>query len=129
MGSRCYHGIRMLAEERSRYAIRPFENAQGRLVFEVNPSGSIRKLGFCGGLAKDVLAGLGGLSYLPLEMGDRFRRQCVERRDALDAVVAARCAAVAVLTGEAELAPDELAPEHGEQVGREGWIYGLREPA
>jgi hypothetical protein len=129
MGSRSYHGVRMIAEERSRYAIRPFENAQGRLVFEVHPPGSIRKLGFSGALVKDVLSGLSGLSYLPLEIGAGLRKQCVERRDALDAVVAARCAAVAVLTGEAELTPDELAPEHGEQVGREGWIYGLREPA
>ena len=33
----------------------------------------------------------------------------------------------AVLTGEVDRAPDELAPEEGGRVRREGWIYGLGE--
>jgi hypothetical protein len=46
----------------------------------------------------------------------------------LDAVIAARCAAIAVLTGEVDRSPDELAPGEGNRIRREGWIYGLEEP-
>ena len=46
-----------------------------------------------------------------------------------EAVIAARCAAVAVLTAEANKTPEELAPEQAERVRKEGWIYGLGEPA
>ena len=36
---------------------------------------------------------------------------------------------VAVLSGESEKNPDELAPGEGERLRLEGWIYGLAEPA
>jgi len=42
-------------------------------------------------------------------------------------VLAARCAAAAVLSGETDASPEDLAPGRGEQVRREGWIYGLRD--
>ena len=35
----------------------------------------------------------------------------------------------AVLSGEADRSPDELAPGHAEQIRIEGWIYGLEELA
>lgn len=129
MGSRCYHGIRMIASDRSRYAIRPFESAQGRLLFEVYPGAALKRLGLPADSAPGILDGLGRARFLPVEIDAAQRRRCIERRDALDAVIAARCAAVAMLTNEAHKKPEELAPDHGEQVRCEGWIYGLEEPA
>jgi hypothetical protein len=41
--------------------------------------------------------------------------------------VAARCAAVAVLTGETDKAPADLSKEDEDRIRREGWIYGLSE--
>ncbi len=130
MGSRTYHGIRMIAEDRSRFAIRPFESAQGRLLLEVYPEGVVCRLGLAdhGGPEK-ILSALAGLEKWPLDVDGPFRKRCLGSRDALDAVIAARCAAVAVLTEEVSRSPEELAPENGERVRREGWIYGLQEPA
>ena len=49
LGSMTYHGIRMIAEGRSRFAVRPFESAQGKLLLEVYPGGLIKQLGLSGG--------------------------------------------------------------------------------
>jgi hypothetical protein len=125
LGSRCYHGIRMIAEDRSRFAVRPFETARGHLLFEVNPDAALARLGLAGADAARILEALAGLAHLPVDVPQQFRRACLERRDALDAVLAARCAAVALSSGEADRSADELAPEDGLRVRREGWIYGL----
>ena len=37
LGPMTFHGIRMIAKGRSRHALRPFESAKGRLLFEVYP--------------------------------------------------------------------------------------------
>ena len=68
------------------------------------------------------------LDTFPVSLGESFRKQCLQHRGALNAVIAARSCAMAVLTGEVDLPPEELAPEHADRVRREGWIYGLREP-
>jgi hypothetical protein len=128
LGSRTYHGIRMIAEDRSRYAVRPFENAQGRLLIEVNPAAA-RKRMQPGPSSDEIIGALGSRSYLPLSIDEQFHRTCRKKRDALDAVIAARCAAVAVMTAEAEKSPEELAPDQADRVRREGWIYGLEDPA
>jgi hypothetical protein len=129
LGSRCYHGIRMIAEDRSRFAVRPFETAQGHLLFEVSPDAALACLGLAGAPAARVVEALSALPRLPVDVPQPFLRACHERRDALDAVLAARCAAVAMLSGEVDRSPDELAPEEGMRVRREGWIYGLDGPA
>ena len=130
LGPTAYHGIRMIGEDRSRYAVRPFENAQGKLLLEVRPTAALRRL-----VAADektpldkVLSGLSSLDSHPVELSPRFHRLCLASREALHAVVAARCAAIAVLTGEADRSADELAAGEGERLRREGWIYGLQEP-
>jgi hypothetical protein len=131
MGSRFYHGIRMIAEDRSRFAIRPFESAQGTLLLEVNAGAATRNWelpdGLEGKARRERISEL--LEALPkwrVKLEPRFRSACRGREDALDAVVAARCAAVAVLTGEAEQALEGLPAEEQERVRREGWVYGLR---
>lgn len=127
-----YHGMRMIGEDRSRYAVRPFETAKGRLLLEVNPRVSARNLLADAGGGKNrgaLIEHLKSLGYLPVDMEPPFARSCHDRTAALDAVIAARAAAVAVLTGEAEKTPEELAPGQGDRVRREGWIYGLNEPA
>ncbi len=127
LGPITYHGIRMIAEERSRYAVRPFESAQGRRLLEVSPEAFLRRVGLAEGAgAPAVLDALGGLDRYPVEVSERYRRSCLGSRDALDAVIAARCAAGAVLTGEADRAPGELGEV--DRVRREGWIYGLADP-
>jgi hypothetical protein len=128
-----YHGIRMIAEDRSRYAIRPFETARGRLLLEVYPGAIVRRLT---GLPEDaengrlgaVVKALGESARLPVEMDAAQQHRCLSSRDALDAVIAARCAAVAVLSGEVDRTPENLAPGEGERVRREGWIYGIDDP-
>jgi hypothetical protein len=98
-----FHGVRMIGEDRSRYAVRPFETAQAKLLLEVHPDVVLQRLG--------------------LDLTTATGRKC----GALNAVIAARSCAMAVLTGEVDLPPEELAPEHADRVRREGWIYGLRE--
>jgi hypothetical protein len=133
LGPMTFHGIRMIAEDRSRFAVRPFESAQGKLLLEVYPGAMIRKLGEVAGTAdgprsRKILGALMSQDYLPVDLEEPQARACLASRDALDAVVAARCAALAVLTGEVEKTPDELAPGDGERVRHEGWIYGLQDP-
>jgi hypothetical protein len=134
LGPMTFHGIRMIAEDRSRFAVRPFETAQGKLLLEVYPGAVIRRLGasadMTGSRSKSdaVLKALMSQSFLPVDLSEPQVRACAASRDALDAVVAARCAALAVLTGEVEKKPDELATGEGERVRREGWIYGLQDP-
>ena len=124
-GAMCYHGIRIIAEERSRYAVRPFETAKGRLMLEVYPAGLARALGGSGRPSSTkLLDALSGLDHLPVQMDDAYRSRCLSSRDALDAVLAARCAAEAVISGEADRDPEELAPGNGALLRREGWIYG-----
>jgi hypothetical protein len=131
LGPMTYHGVRLIAEERSRYAIRPFETAKGRLLLEVYPGGSLRQLGLQvrGATVEEkagrILEALQGAVELPVDVDDAHRGSCLASRDALDAVAAARCAARAFLSGEADRRPEELAPEAAAQVRHEGWIYGL----
>ena len=129
LGPMTYQGIRMIAEERSRYALRPFESAKGRLLIEVYPGAAVRRLAVAGAEPGDrpqaIVDALSLAVRLPVEIAQPFVRRCLARRDALDAVIAARCAALAVVTGETEKTPEELSPGEGERVHREGWIYGL----
>lgn len=132
LGPMTYHGIRMIAADRSRFAIRPFEAAQGRLLLETYPGGVVRRLalspaGQDGPRTATLLGRLAELERWPLIVESRLRERCLESREALDAVLAARSAAVAVLTGESERRPEELAPGEGARVGVEGWIFGLGE--
>ena len=68
---------------------------------------------------------LGTLGSLPLDLDEKQSRACEASRDALDAVISARCAAVAVMSGEVDKGPEALAEGEGDRVRREGWIYGL----
>jgi hypothetical protein len=128
--SMAYHGIRMLAEERSRYAVRPFEGAKGRLLIEVSAERAARRLVQAGDDGKAaspaaIVAALAAATSWPLTIDEPYLGRCISQRLALDAVLAARCAAIAVLSGEASRTPEELAAERATQVQREGWIYGL----
>jgi hypothetical protein len=130
---RAYHGIRMIGEDRSRYAVRPFESARARLLLEVRPEVLLRRLvgpeAFSDERARReaVLGRLRRLAWLPVDVEAAFERPCRESTSALLAVLAARCTAAAVLSGEADRTPEELVPGQGERVRREGWIYGLSE--
>jgi hypothetical protein len=131
-----FHGIRMIAEDRSRYAVKPFESAKGRLLLEVYPAGLVKRLALPASTGKangrmrrqQILDALDQTDYLPVECEERNARSCVERPHALDAVIAAQQAAVAVLSGEVERTPEELAPGAADRVRYEGWIYGLERP-
>lgn len=128
LGSRAYHGIKMIAEERSRYAIRPFEQAQGRLLLEVYPEGALQRLGGGGegGAGRDeLIASLGKLESMPVTIEDPLLRKCRSRPEALRAVLAARCAAVAVVSGETDKSPEDLGAGEADRIRREGWTYGL----
>ena len=94
---------------------------------EVYPQHAMKRLGVSGGKTRGpaIIGRLAALSQLPVDVGPRFLRDCRERRGALEAALAARAAAIAVLTGEVDKSPDELAPERGDTVRREGWIYGI----
>jgi len=137
LGPMTYHGIRMIAEDRSRYAVKPFETAIGCYLLEVYPGAFVKRMladpAADGQDGRDrrrkIFDGLGRLRSLPVRFDERTAASCLARRDALDAVVAARLAAVAVLSGEVERAPEDLAPGQGDRVRREGWIYGLVEPS
>jgi len=128
--SMAYHGIRMLAEERSRFAVRPFEDAKGQLLFEVNADRAARRLvptddGAKTASPRALVAALAAATPWPLTIDEPYLGRCMSQRLALDAVVAARCAAIAVLSGETSRTAEELAAERATQVRREGWIYGL----
>jgi len=114
---------------RSRYAIRPFERARGRLLLEVSPGAVARRLVHADGPARPSLESLlHALERAPgwaVEFPEPFRSRCLVRRDALDAVIAARSAAIAVLTGETDRVPDSFPAEQRDRIHREGWIYGL----
>ena len=131
LGSTTYHGIRMIGEDRSRYAVRPFESAQGKLLLEVCPTAALKRLpGDSPALDKvdgreSALRGLSELEKLPVRLDPAYRRSARGHRAALEALIAARCAAIAVLEGETERSPDELLSGEGERLRREGWIYGL----
>lgn len=103
-----FHGIRLMAVERSRFAVRPFERAQARLLLEVRP---------------DPQSGADELQRLRIEAGPAAAR-CRTNPAALRAVLAAARAAAAVESGEAERTPEELAPDDPGRLRREGWIYG-----
>lgn len=129
LGSAAYHGIRMLAEERSRYTVRPFESAKGRYLFEVRPP--LKEVSLDEETIRDrnrwkreIQDRLGGLPALPVRLDDRFRELCGTSGAALKAVLAARQAAAAILSGEVEKSPEELDEEQAERIAREGWIYG-----
>ncbi len=129
LGPMTYHGIRMIAEERSRYAIRPFESARGRRLLEVYPGATSRRLRpgsppAEGGRLASMAAALRELPSLPVDLGPH-RPAALARRDALDAVLAARAAAVAVVSGEADRPPAELDAGAAREVQLEGWIFGL----
>ena len=127
LGSMAYHGIKMICEGRSRYAIRPFERARGKLLLEVCPTEATRRLstGSSGGNRAATISTLTGSSQLPLKIEDRLRRKCLSWPQALDAVVSARSAVVAVVRGESEKSPEDLGLEEADRIRREGWIYGL----
>jgi len=128
LGSVAYHGVRMLAEERSRYAIRPFESAQGRYLFEVraplalvglSEESLVDRRGW-GHIIQDKLQ---SIDELPVKLDAPFLKPCRSSGAALKAVLAARQAAVAVLSGNLERTPEELDPEGAAKIVREGWIY------
>lgn len=129
LGSVTYHGIRMLAEERSRYAVRPFESAEGRLLFEVRPP--LKDVGLdetavdrVQEWSSDIRERLSRLSRLPVILEEDAHKACRSGAAALKAVLAARQAASAVLSGEVARTPEELDPEQADRIRKEGWIYG-----
>ena len=70
LGPMTYQGIRMIAEERSRYAVRPFESAKGRLLIEVYPGAAVRRLGVetdeRNGLTQAIATALARAERLPV---------------------------------------------------------------
>jgi hypothetical protein len=131
LGPMTFHGIRMIAEDRSRYAVRPFEMAQGRLLLEVYPGATVRSFatGLRGRKGRQRLLGivdeLAALERWPLRIEAPLLDSCLASRDALDSVIAARSAAVAVLSGETERTAEELSPGEAARIRHEGWIYGV----
>lgn len=128
LGLMTYHGIRLIAEERSRYAVRPFESAQGHLLLEVDPAALLRSAAPDAAGAEAGRAALQAVhraDTLPVIVDEPFLGRCRQNAEALNAVLAARATAVAVQSGETERTPDELAPEQSDRVQREGWIYGV----
>jgi len=126
--SKSFHGIRTIAEDRSRYAIRPFETAQARLLIEVDPTAAARDLVLPEGAKDDPggwLVALARADAFPIDVDEPARGRCLGSRAAFEAVLAARAAARAVLTGETDRSPEELAPDAPERVLREGWVYGV----
>ena len=125
-----YHGIRMIAEDRSRFAIRPFETAQGKLLLEVRPDTAFQRLGVPPGSnkpkdLKTVIETLATMEHLSVDFPQPYLGIAGRSRGALDSVLAARCTAVAVTGGEADRTPESLAPNQSDRVRHEGWIYGL----
>lgn len=129
LGLMTYHGIRLIAEERSRYAVRPFESAQGHLLLEVDPGALLRATAPDAADGADAgraaLQAVHRADTLPVIVDEPFLARCRASEEALNAVLAARATAVAVQAGETERTADELAPEQSDRVQREGWIYGI----
>ena len=130
LGSVTYHGIRMLAENRSRYVVRPFESAAGQVLFEVRaPLGEVgldestveRVQAWSSGIAER----LARLSRLPVTFEGDSEKACRRSAAALKAVLAARQAASAVLSGDVARTPEELDPLEADRIRTEGWIYGF----
>jgi|GEM_PF-3601608 len=120
----------MLAEERSRYTVRPFESAKGRYLFEVRAP--LQEVGLNEetlqdrtGWKREIQERLAGLPKLPIRLSDRLKTQCGASGAALKAALAARQAAAAILSGEVEKTPEELAGDQADRVAREGWVYGV----
>jgi len=110
--------------------VRPFEDAKGRLLIEVSAERAARRLlpaaeGAKAATPSALVAALAAASPWPLAIDEPYLGRCLTQRLALDAVLAARCAAIAVLSGEAARPPADLAADRATQVQREGWIYGL----
>lgn len=129
LGSVTYHGMRMLAEGRSRYVVRPFESAEGHLLFEVRPP--LQELGLdeasagaAGKWAPAIGERLAGLPTLPLILEGDALKACRSGPAALKAVLAARQTAAAVLSGEVARSPEELDAGEADRIRKEGWIYG-----
>jgi hypothetical protein len=126
LASMAYHGIKMIGEERSRYAIRPFERAKARLLLEVSPGIAAGQLtGEDSGKTAAVLDAVQTASMFAVAIGEGERRRCHGRRAALDAVLAARAAAQAVISGEADRPAEDLHATDPDRLGLEVWIYGL----
>ncbi len=129
LGSVTFHGIRILGEGRSRYAVRPFESAEGRLLFEVRPPlGELdldeASLSSGRGWSSGIVDKLAGLPRLAVTLDGEPLRACRSSASALKAVLAARQAAAAVLSGEVAKTPEELDPAEADRIRKEGWIYG-----
>ena len=60
-----------------------------------------------------------------MAIGEAEQRRCRGKRAALDAVLAARAAAQAVVSGEADRSNEELHTTDPGRLSFEGWIYGL----
>ena len=95
-------------------------------MLEVYPGGVLKRLSLLEADSRAILESLTSRGHLPLAVDERIARQCLGRRDALEAVIAARCAANAVLTGEGDRNPDELAPEEGSRVSRTAFSSSFR---
>ena len=120
-----------IGEERGRYRVRPFDGGQGCQLLEVHPRASAQGVmaGAAGGKNREALIEhLESSNPLPVTMDPAIARYCRESAPALDAVLAARAAAVAVVTGEVQKTPEQLMPGAGDRILREGWIYGLGGP-
>ena len=96
----------------------------------------LRRIGVTGFAVEDVeavdrkgaiLQAIGKLERLPVTLTGTILARCRGRADALEAVLAARAAAVAVLSGEADKTPEDLANDQADRVRKEGWIYGVED--
>ena len=104
--------------------MRPFEQAQGKVLIEVFPEGAMQKLQESGNGRPEAIEALAGAPEMPVDIPRAFRNYCEANVEALGAVIAARCAAMAVASGETEKTPEELAEGEAERIRHEGWIYG-----
>jgi hypothetical protein len=132
LGPMTFHGVRMIAADRSRYAVRPFERARGRRLLEVYPGAATRSFDLgpdAKGAARlgAILEAAERIDPYPMEFPEGVRTRAAASRDALDAALAARATALAVLSGEADREAEELAPGEAARVRVEGWIYGVPE--
>lgn len=123
--SQAFHGLRALAVVRSHFAVRPFEQAAGVPLLEVDPAASARDVAAPRSSTGDAwVEVLEAASDRPVRLAGALRARCAGSRHALAAVLAARAAARAVLTGEVDRTAGDLAPDAPDRVLREGWVYG-----